>query len=294
MNSPRVSILIPTVGDTHRLERFLSQLVHFAASPNVEILIVANCPEIPANLTALAASTQTKLLHEPQRGKSRALNLGIAESKGDWLVFTDDDVRLPGDWLIRLLPPDIPADVNIIGGRTLNDGVGPHWIERSRNLQELLLCRHDLGDRNMRYGFGKYPIGPNMAVRRTALLAASARWPVNQGPGTSLPVGDESVFLSQISPPEDSSRLYLADAVVYHPIDDRYIGLKAAARRAYQGGYASGLLNAQLSDTDAGGSSANGRALHALRRLRSINEFVCSLTRAAGFYIGRGHGRQRR
>ncbi len=146
----------------------------------------------------------------------------------------------------------------------------------------------------MRYGFGKYPIGPNMAVRRTALLAASARWPVNQGPGTSLPVGDESVFLSQISPPEDSSRLYLADAVVYHPIDDRYIGLKAAARRAYQGGYASGLLNAQLSDTDAGGSSANGRALHALRRLRSINEFVCSLTRAAGFYIGRGHGRQRR
>jgi glycosyltransferase involved in cell wall biosynthesis len=281
VNHPQISILVPTIGDTNRLEQFLGQLKSISDSGDVEVIIIANCREIPKSLSSLAASSNTKLLHEPQRGKSRALNLGIAACQGEWIVFTDDDVRLPKDWLHKLLPADIPADINVIGGRTLNDGIGPTWIERSRNLQELLLCRHDLGDMTCRYRYGKYPIGPNMAVRRRALLEKDAMWPVDQGPGTALPVGDESVFLSQISALADRSRLYLADAVVYHPIDSRYLGLVAAAKRTYQGGYACGLLDAPTKDSDS-----VARTYNAIRQTRSVKEFICSTTRAVGVVMG--------
>lgn len=284
INSPRISILIPTVGDTDRLERFLGQLGHFSEIPGVEILIIANCPEVPASLTALVSASATRLLHEPQRGKSRALNLGISASLGEWIVFTDDDVRLPEDWLERLLPDDIPDEISIIGGRTLNDGVGPGWIEKSRNLHELLLCRHDLGTEKLRYPRGKYPIGPNMAVRRSALVKAGAAWPVDQGPGTRLPVGDESVFLSQISPPNERNRIYIADAIVYHPIDKRYLSLMAAAKRTFQGGYACGLLNAPIVNTTD--SDRTKRIYDAIRNTKSLNEFICSTTRAAGVILG--------
>jgi glycosyltransferase involved in cell wall biosynthesis len=281
VSAVRISILIPTIGDTNRLQRFLGQLKHFSGTSEIEVLVIVNCAEIPKSLSSLAAGSRTILLHEPQRGKSRALNLGISASQGEWIVFTDDDVRLPKDWLLKLLPADIPEEVNIIGGRTLSDGIGPTWIERSRNLQELLLCRHDLGNETIRYRYGKYPIGPNMAVRRKALLEKCATWPVHQGPGTALPVGDESVFLSQISSPADVNRLYIADAVVYHPIDSRYLGLVSAARRTYQGGYACGLLNTPTKD-----SEKINRTYNAIRHTRSIKEFICSATRTIGVVMG--------
>jgi len=174
--------------------------------------------------------------------------------------------------------------ISIVGGRILNDGVGPDWIEKSRNLHEILLCRHDLGTEKRRYPRGKYPIGPNMAVRRRALVKAGAAWPVEQGPGTRLPVGDESVFLSQISPPNEGDRIYIADAVVYHPIDKRYLSLAAAAKRAFQGGYACGLLDSPIVNT-ADPKRAQ-RIYYAIRNIKSFGEFLCSATRAAGVMLG--------
>lgn len=283
MPLPRISILIPTIGDTNRLRGFLDQLDRLSANPDIEVLLIVNSLQVPDYLFVIASDYGFKLLHEPRRGKSRALNLGIAASQGEWIVFTDDDVRLPDDWLIKLIPGDIPDSINILGGRTLNDGCGPEWIEKSRNLHELLLCRHDLGSENVIYRYGKYPIGPNMAVRKKAIIKSNANWPIDQGPGTSLPVGDETVFLSKISSANDKDRLYISDAVVYHPIDSRYLSIRAAARRTFLGGYACGLIESSNGNPESRNFS---KPYDVIKQLRSIRELICTATRAIGFAMG--------
>ena len=41
----------------------------------------------------------------PAPGKSAALNLAVAENKGQVLLFTDDDVRLPANWVEEMAGP---------------------------------------------------------------------------------------------------------------------------------------------------------------------------------------------
>jgi len=40
-----------------------------------------------------------RYLFEPQQGKSHALNRAVAGAEGDWLLFIDDDIRVPPHWL---------------------------------------------------------------------------------------------------------------------------------------------------------------------------------------------------
>ena len=44
-------------------------------------------------------------LYEPQQGKSRALNRALAVAQGDILLFTDDDVILPENWIADMCEP---------------------------------------------------------------------------------------------------------------------------------------------------------------------------------------------
>ena len=40
-------------------------------------------------------------MFEPEQGRSPALNAGIRSPRGEIIVTTDDDVRVPADWLNR-------------------------------------------------------------------------------------------------------------------------------------------------------------------------------------------------
>ena len=59
------------------------------------------------------------LVNEPRRGLAYARNRGIAHSRGDIVVATDDDVRMPPDWLEKLIAPFVRSDVMIVTGNVL-------------------------------------------------------------------------------------------------------------------------------------------------------------------------------
>lgn len=53
---------------------------------------------------------------EPRTGKSNGLNLGITESTGDVVLFTDDDVRLRADWLEGMCGPIVSGRAEVVAG----------------------------------------------------------------------------------------------------------------------------------------------------------------------------------
>lgn len=132
---------------------------------------------------------------EPRQGKSFALNLGIRESRGAILAFTDDDCLVPGDYIAQVnrLFQEYGA-IDFIGGKIL-----PHWEQKQCPswLAGLLLdsTEYELSDgRYWRRIFFRGPLaildygekpfrvdstqklyqsflfyGPNMAIRKSAL-----------------------------------------------------------------------------------------------------------------------------
>jgi glycosyltransferase involved in cell wall biosynthesis len=61
---------------------------------------------------------------EPRAGKSRALNRGVAEARGDVLVFTDANALFAPDAIARLAAPFADPSVGLVSGQGLYDAGG--------------------------------------------------------------------------------------------------------------------------------------------------------------------------
>jgi glycosyltransferase involved in cell wall biosynthesis len=100
---PRVSVLISTHNRADILAITLDRLRLQQVLFPWEILVVDNaCTDSTASLLETEATQgqlPLRILHEPRRGKSRAINLALEHAQGSLVVFTDDDVRPGTKWL---------------------------------------------------------------------------------------------------------------------------------------------------------------------------------------------------
>ncbi len=253
-----------------------------------EIIVADNgsCDDTAFVLARFAQLLPLKSIYTPLPGKSRSLNSALCLAKGDLILFTDDDIVPQPDWLIRWLDGVSRHQCSrVYGGRILIDpSTVPGWIMDSGNLQEMLLSLHDLGEEDMTYPVNRYPIGPNMAVHRDAIVESGARWPENLGPGTAVPLGDERAFLCQISKPEDTDRLYLASVAVTHQPEAGRLTRVNCWKRCFLGGLATGRIDRNLSSKRMPAGAPLGVRL---RNCRSLSELVAMVCRAMGVFAGR-------
>lgn len=292
---PSLTLIIATRNRLDSLRRLLPQLT-FVAARKWELIIIDNgsTDGTAEFLRETEAAGKLRAVLEPRRGKGQALNAGIATAHGELLVFSDDDIEPDTVWLDELsAAAERHPDVDVFGGRILVDPNDvPRWIRQSRNLQEILLTEHDLGDREARYPPNRFPQGPNMAVRRRALNGLQSPWAPDVGPGCALPVGDETCFFYRVGQ-GGKKRIYVASAIVRHRIEGRELRLLPALRRCYWGGYSGGLLRsrfpAQLEPTEG-----KKNLFHMLGATRSWKELACVAVRAAGHLAGRWRGYARR
>lgn len=287
-----VSIIVATRNRAESLARFLSNLKVNSESIKWEVIVVDNgsSDRTPEVLREFSGHLPLVPLVQLKAGKSNALNEGIRRSRGELLVFTDDDVIPDKDWIVRMHEAfsTHPSD-NVFGGRVrVSEESMPAWVRNSYNLRGLLTSEHDKGPEMVRYGKGDYPFGPNLAVRAGKVKGISDPWPVDQGPGTDRPVGDESVFLSRISSADANDRLFVPDSVVYHEVEAENVALYGALRRCYLAGLAHGAID-WLRYT-----SEKNNKVHPLkivfrrcRQSKSIRELLCSAARILGFLRGR-------
>ncbi len=133
-----ISILIATRNRCDELAQTLHSLEATRIPPTirqVELIVIDNgstdaTPEVLRTAGQRLGSQFTcKWLTMPLPGKSRALNHGLAHATGTVLLFVDDDVRVPRDW-IEPMTAAILADQRdaIAGGIRLADELVRPWM----------------------------------------------------------------------------------------------------------------------------------------------------------------------
>jgi glycosyltransferase involved in cell wall biosynthesis len=97
-----------------------------------------NTAEVVAGLAG-AARVPVRLVREPTPGVAAARNRGVAESRGAWIAFFDDDQVADPRWLAELLALAQETGAQCVGGAV--DLLLPPGVER----QLPLVCRRVLG-----------------------------------------------------------------------------------------------------------------------------------------------------
>lgn len=295
--TPSISVVLSTRNRADSLARLLDGLARQVDAPRFEVIVADNgsTDRTPDLLRRGHPGLDLRSVRVDTPGKGRALNAALRLAMGELVVFTDDDVEPDPRWLAEIAAgAERYADCAVFGGRIdVNRAAVPAWVRRSHNLMGLLTTEHRPAEADAIYGYGRYPFGPNMAVRLRRLSGLDQPYPEDMGPGTALPVGDESAFFLQFSPPEAKDRRYLAAARVFHAVDDAHTGLGSALRRSLQQGRAQGRLGIPVLPADpnaAGSADARSFARAALARIRacgSLRELLCVAVRHVSYLQGR-------
>lgn len=129
-----VSVLICTRNRAESLRETLRSIAetNVPARWEVELVVVDNgssdaTPEVVE--TEAPTALNPRRVVEPTPGLSHARNTGVASSKGEVLLFTDDDVRVPSNWIEPMTTPIIEDRADAVaGGVQLADHLLRNWM----------------------------------------------------------------------------------------------------------------------------------------------------------------------
>jgi len=165
------SIIICTYNRAESLKDTLAALAALKAPPDLqwEILVVDNNSRDHTHLVVEAAKRdwpRLKYVFEPAQGLSHARNRGIAESVGEVILFTDDDVLPEADWLERTLAGLDEFQADACGGyiAPIWETPPPTWL--TERFYGFLAVRTDRSDDYLITEPSQAPFGANMAFRK--------------------------------------------------------------------------------------------------------------------------------
>lgn len=133
MNTPDVTIVVCTYNRAARLRGALESLVALELDgTTAEVLVVDNnsSDDTAAVVAAVgeASPIPVRRVLETIQGIVPARNRGVAEARGEWIAFFDDDQLAEPDWIVRLLELAKRRVVRCVGGAVdlmLPEGAGP-------------------------------------------------------------------------------------------------------------------------------------------------------------------------
>jgi glycosyltransferase involved in cell wall biosynthesis len=169
------SVIVITRDRPEGLARLLASLVRQTQPPG-EIVVVLNACR--ASYDAVRAEFGARLpirwVVEPTPGVAVARNAGVAASRGEILLFIDDDCEADREWVERLVAPfTYNPHIGIVGGEILS---GPSsaatLVEEFCNEETLMQVGRESGP-SLDDGDGR-GAGPDRARSRESQAAASA------------------------------------------------------------------------------------------------------------------------
>lgn len=224
-----VSILICTRNRAASLGETLRSIsqVEVPAGWRVDLLVVDNGSSDQTRSVvnqAFLSGRRARFAVEKTPGVAWARNKAVREADGEILLWTDDDVRVPRDWLRRMVSPITEGRMDAVaGGVRLAFGRERFWL--SPCLRSWLASSESLST-----GRPGRMIGANMAFHRRVLDAVSG-FDNALGPG-ALGMGEETLFSYQI----EASGLWIGsafDCEVEHAFDASRLcvsGMQALAK----------------------------------------------------------------
>lgn len=140
------------------------------------IVVNNNCSdETDAVIARHAGRLPIRRLFECQPGKSFAANRAIAESNGDLLIWTDDDVLVEPDWLAAFCAAAHQhPDVMFFGGvvEPWFATRPPQWIERNLAYLHGVYAIRRFGPDSRPVDSTQLPFGVSLAIRRSAFAVS--------------------------------------------------------------------------------------------------------------------------
>ena len=164
---PRVSVVLATRNRGAEVKCAADSLLAMQPAAD-EILIVDQSDDdgTQGALAAAAAAGRLRYLRQRELGLSRARNLGLRESRGDLLIFTDDDCQAPADLAGSVARAFLRwPDVGLVFGSVVP---APHdasagLIPSCQRMDDLVVRR--VGEHHLLGGMGAC-----MAARREVML----------------------------------------------------------------------------------------------------------------------------
>lgn len=237
MSAAEVSVVICTRNRADHLEKTLRAMAEAGLCDDlrVEVLVVDNAStdatrEVASGWRLPGGEVRYRL--EPRVGQSVARNTGLAEARGQIIVFTDDDVRPADGWLRRLCAPIVEGRGHaVVGSIGIPEQLDRPWMKPLHRAYMASSDALDMAD-------PKRLIGANMAVSRD-VLAMVPWFDPELGPG-ALGFEDETLFSRQLR--EAGFKIVGApDARLEHHFDpdrlDRARLLDSAWRHGRSGAY---------------------------------------------------------
>jgi len=186
----RVSVIVPT---RNRADHIGPCVASILANPERDIeLIVVDQSDTDESARALATYRRDERVHylrSETRGAASARNVAIAASRGPLLAFTDDDCRVPQDWIagvLRIFESDQGAGL-VFGRVDIPDGA----------LEDGFLAAFKPVRRSYEGSFPQglepWGISANMGVRRELIDDVGLFDPL-LGPGSKFKAGEDVDF----------------------------------------------------------------------------------------------------
>lgn len=173
----KYSVVIATYNRAADLRATLESLAGLRPDGPWEVIVVDNnSPDDTKHViedAARAFPVECRYLFESQQGRSPALNAGIRAARGSIVVTTDDDVRVPEDWLDQAAAGLARTQGDYVGGRVLPiwGAPRPAWIPDRGGKQWAVIALLDYGAQPIEFGT-RVPLGVNMAFTRRAFAQA--------------------------------------------------------------------------------------------------------------------------
>ena len=152
---------------------------------------------------------------QPGAGKSEALNLGIAEARGELLALTDDDVVVAADYICSIRETFGHHPFDGAQGRIFLECPGglPEWMS-SHHVK--FMSKRDLGEQIE--PFHETLSGTNMVVRTDAARAVGG-FSLELGAGTSVGFAEDTEFSIRLQK-AGYSFIYAPRIVVRHQLPE--------------------------------------------------------------------------
>lgn len=173
----KYSIVIATYNRAGDLHETLKSLAALTPDGPWEVIVVDNNSSDDTRAIVHEAAgrfpVELRYVFEGRQGRSPALNAGIQAARGAIIATTDDDVRVPAEWLNRAAEGLQQAGCDYVGGRVLPiwGAARPKWLPNHGGKLWGVIALLDYGGDPIEFG-RRVPLGVNMAFTREAFERA--------------------------------------------------------------------------------------------------------------------------
>jgi len=292
-----LSVIVPTRNRERALKDTLTSFIaQTYPSDNYEIIVVDNGSiDNTQNVCQALKSKLPNLLYffDARPGLHVGRHLGMKMSKGDILVFADDDIEAFPTRLEGIAEAFKDSNVVLVGGKNLPkfETEPPDWIkqmwkeDRERNKVIGYLSILDLGNEIKEIN-PMYVYGCNYSIRKLALLEAGGFHPDGMPEELIRYRGDGESHISRYISDRKYKTLYHPKASVYHLVPKIRITEDYFCKRAFNQGISDSYTNIR-----------NGNIKHdwkiPLRKVKHFLGLVFGNKRAvkiqAAYYKGYGY-----